>query len=830
MSEPALARVEPILLEALQLDPAARPAFLARRCGDDEALRREAESLLALDPAATAFLERPELDAAARALHGEAAAASLIGRQLGHYRLDAVLGIGGMGEVYRAFDGALKREVAVKVLAAPLAGHPDRPSALAEAQASSRLTHPNIVAIHGVGEVDGVAFIAMELVRGRTLRDRLTDGPLPAAEVLAIATQLGDALAAAHADGVVHRDLKPENVMLTKSGAVKVLDFGIARRADSAAEALAGGTAGYMAPEQAHGEPARPASDQYSFGVILHEMLTGQRPGAAAEWPGVETMAPALGDVVRRCLAAAPADRYATTADLVAALRGVPRPDAAPVLSRRRVLQAGFAAAAVAVTGAAVWSVGPWAGRRRVVAVLPFANLSGDGDADHLADGLTATLIERLAVMPALAVLPRTLVFNFRGDGRDDGTAALGRELGADVVLDGTVVRRGAAIGVAARLDDVASGRTLWAATFERPASELLVVEEEIAQAIVDQGVRVRLSAEQRRRLTRRTTTDPVAYEHYLRAVHLCQQETEAAYLEARDLLADALTRDPRFGAGHVQMATTYAVMAVDGLERPTEAWPESSRHVRLALASDPDLADAHACTASQEFFFNWNWEAAEDAWRLAMRFGGAEVHPDLYTARALQRAAVGRLDEALAFVREARHLDPVTPAFAVREADLRLLAGDAATAAEVYRRVLAGQPEDSRALAGLSAACARLGLVAEAVTHRRHLHQVVGDDVALVGPTGASDADELRRLDRAGAEAELRLLDTRARSGGYVSPLDVARQQARLGDHAAAARLLDAALADRAPGLALLDVDPAWAGMRVEASFQAIRARVGLA
>ncbi|MGD9902492.1 MAG: protein kinase [Vicinamibacterales bacterium] len=827
MTDPGLARVEPILLEALQLEPGARAAFLDRVCGSDEALRREAESLLALDPAAAAFLERPAIEAAARALHDEATTASLVGRVLGDYRVEAVIGRGGMGEVYRAYDRQLMRAVAVKVLgpAPPTGG--DRTPALAEAQASSRLAHPNIVTVYGVGEADGLAFIVMELVRGRTLRERLAAGPLPLVETMALALQLADALAAAHDEGVVHRDLKPENVMITAGGHLKVLDFGIAGRSDGAAGGWHGGTAGYMAPEQVSGEPALPASDQFSFGVILHEMLTGQPPGGLAAAPPYE-LPPALADVLRRCLAAAPADRFATTADLVTALRMVPLPVARGV-TRRRLLQGAFVATAAAATAGVVWGVGPWAGRRRVVAVLPFANQSADGDADHLAEGLTATLIERLGVMPSLTVLPRSLVFNFRGAAATRAASELGRELGADVVLAGTIGRRGTMLDVAARLDEVGSGRTLWAATFVRPATELLVVEEEIAQAIVDQGVRLRLSADQRRRLLRRTTTDPVAYEQYLRAVHLCQQETEDAYLEARELLDDALARDPRFGAGHVQLATTYAVMAVDGMERPTDAWPESSRHVRLALAGDPDLADAYACTAAQEFFFNWNWDAAEDAWRLAMRFGGGEVHPDLYTARALQRAALGRMDEALTFVRRARQVDPVTPMFAIREADLLLRAGDPGAAALSYRRVLAGQPDEPRALAGLAAACVDLGRLDEAVALRRRLHGLAGDADALAGGPAATATAELRRLDRAGADAELRILAIRERGGDYVSPLDVARQYARLGDHDAAARRFDAALADRAPGLAMLDLDPAWEGMRSDPRFLAVRRRVGL-
>jgi eukaryotic-like serine/threonine-protein kinase len=841
MTSDLFSRAEPILAEALSLEGDARTARLDHACGRDPALRREVESLLAFEVAAAAFLERPALEDVAREMASELDPAGLVGRQLGDYRVDGVLGVGGMADVYRVRNLPLARDEALKVLASsPLVPDADRARVESEARAASRLNHPNIVTIFAVGEADGLHFIAMELVEGDTLRQRLAAGPLPTPVVADFAVQLSEALASAHAAGIVHRDLKPENIKITPGGRLKVLDFGIAgwTHADTAGGAVAG-TAGYMAPEQAEGQPARPASDQFSFGVILHELLAGRAPFVAKDHSAMlaaaRTATPAtiagldaFGDaLMRRCLAKAPEDRFASTDELARACREWRTRVLSEGMTRRRLLQAAALAMTAAATGVATWSLGPWSAPSRRLAVLPFRNVSGDADADYLAAGLTATLIERLGVMPSLTVLPRSLVANFAGS--SDAPSDIGRQVTADVVISGEVTRSTNRLVVAAQLLDVGSGQTLWSARYEQPPGGLLLVEEQIAQAIVDEGVRLRLNAEERRRLVRRDTADPEVFDLYLRAVYLCEQETEAAYLEAREILTRALERDRDFGPAHVQMAATYAVMAVDGLERPTDAWPQSSRHVRLALQATPDAADAHASAASHEFFFNWNWEAAEAEWRQAMRFGGADLHPDLYASRALQRAALGRLDEAVALARRARAVDPVSPMFAVREADFLTLMGDASRATAIYEAVLADAPGDVRALFGLSDALRALGRLDEAVAHRRRAHLVLGEHEVMADERLTDDAAELRRLDVASARAQLAALADRAAAGGYVSPIDVARQHARLGETEQAVALFDQAVADRAPGLVMLDVDRAWDTMRGDPRFKALSSRVGL-
>jgi len=816
------ARAEPLVARALGFDAAARDAWVAEACAGDPALEAEVRALVRLAARAPDFLTGTAFDDLAREQAAVLRPDALVGQRIGPYRLDALVGSGGMADVFRAHHHDLARTEALKIF--PAGGDPAAARVIAEARAASALNHPNVVTTFAVGEADGWHFIAMEWLDGETLRARVARGPVPAVETADMAVQLAAALVAAHRAGIVHRDLKPENVIVTPAGRLKVLDFGIAARTGHDARPVAAGTGGYMAPEQAAGDPAGPASDQYAFGVMLHEMLTGQRPPAAGLGETPASTGDADADVlIRRCVRRDPASRYPTTGALAVATHDWLDRRRRAGLTRRRLLQAAGLAAAAGVAG---WTWWPDPAPRRI-AVLPFRNTSGDPAADYLAGGLPATLIERLAAFPALHVLPRTLMANF-GEGAG-APREVGQRLGADLVLSGTVTAVGTSLAVTADLLDVPSGRTLFSTRYDEPATGLLAVEERLAKAIVDRGIGTRLSPPRERRAAHPGTTDARAYDLYLRAVHLCEQESESGYAAARGLLDEALARDPRFGPGHVQMAATFVQAALDGYERPTEAWPQSSRHVRLAIDANPDAADAYASAAAQDFFFTWDWDAAEASWRRAMRFDGADLHPDLHTARSLQRAALGRFDEALALARDARRIDPVSPMFAVREADLLVYLGRLDDAIAAYESVLTTSPRDPRALFGLADALRAAGRLEDAVLARHRAHALAQDLPDAAADALDQPAEELARLDRLSAEAELGALRARAFEGRYVSPLDAARQYARRGDYDAAARQFESALADRAPGLTMLDVDRAWDGMRADPRFRQLRERVGL-
>ena len=446
-------RIEEVYHAALELASGERPAFLAEACAGDPALLQEVESLLGYESAAGDFLEKPALEDAATGLVTEAAPPPKQWR-LGGYEILSPLGAGGMGEVYRARDLRLGREIAVKVLARSSTGGPGELRRFEdEARLASGLNHPNIVTIYGVGETLDQAYIAMELVRGRTLRQILAAEPLPLKDTLHLAAQLTDALAAAHASGIVHRDLKPENLMVTPEGLLKVLDFGIAKllgtqtlstKASEAETETARtnltetgtilGTVGYMSPEQAAGLPADHASDQFNFGTILYEMLAGKRAFQRSTKAGTlaaiikeepepiqnlnADVSASLRAVLARCLEKDPAKRYASTRDLateVHRLRSqMERDESAPGLSRRRALWFGAAAAVAIAAVLAAWTLWPRDTGLRSLAVLPFTNTLHDEKLEYLCEGLTKSVIRGISRLPSLSVKAASAISHFR--------------------------------------------------------------------------------------------------------------------------------------------------------------------------------------------------------------------------------------------------------------------------------------------------------------------------------------------------------------------------------------------------------------------------------
>jgi len=837
--------VERLYHAARERGPAERAAFLRAECADPE-LFREVETLLEHDTAAGNFLETPAVEeslVSITASHGPLPA----GHRIGGYEVLELIGSGGMGDVYRARDLRLEREVALKVV--------DRATTLDdayvrrfedEARAASGLVHPGIVTIYGVGEDADTAFIAMELVRGSTLRKRMDDGRLATGEAVAWAVDLADALAAAHEAGVVHRDLKPDNVMVTADGRVKILDFGIAKRTGSveAERTRVEGTAGYMSPEQAAGLVVDHTTDQFSFGAVCYEMLTGRRAfrgdTSTAIIEAVRTVEPApitrldpdvpagIRAAVERCLEKAPAGRYPSTRDLAGQLRAAAsdwQHEEAVRRMRRQTLWLAGAAAGVAVAGWSTWRFWPAGPSPRSLAVLPFDNTDGDPGVDYLCEGLSEGVLRLLYFLPGIDVRPRSAMSQLIGVSA--GPTEAGRRLAVEAVLAGAVALRGDRIEVSARLVDVATGADLWAEDYNRPAADMIRMEHDLARAIVADGIRRPLDDRTARRLDRPATEHAEAFDLYLRALYLHRLEGESNYLRARALLQHAVALDPAFALAQVSLASTFTVMTIDGFERPVDAWPESNRAVRQALEVDGALAEAHSEQSSAWFFFDHDWQGAESAWKRAVDARSSPTLPDLLSGAAVKLWALGRMDEALTMARRARGLDPLTPRFARQEADLLIHAGRPAEAIATYEELLQADAADAASLFGLADACRARGDIRRAVAVRRHAHEVIG---WIDAPATADDGDlAYRALERAEAERELADLARRVEAGFYVSPLDAARARARLGDRDGAIRDLDAAFEERSPGLVFLRVDRAWQELHEDLRFQAAVELVGL-
>jgi serine/threonine-protein kinase len=825
--------VESVAAAALEQPTDKRIAFLDETCGDDSALRTEVESLLAYEGAAEHFLSRVALEEAARMFADQSASESAECLIPG-YEISELLGAGGMGEVYRARDQRLDREVAIKVFPRAAGHEQPTPRFEEEARAASALNHPNIVTIYSVGNQDDLAYIVMELVSGRRLRDLLADGTLPEARILDLAVQLADGLAAAHAAGIVHRDLKPENIMVTDEGLVKILDFGIARRRQGSSVVPAqavrvspgvvtgygriAGTIGYMAPEQAAGESVDYRADQFSLGAILDEM-NPERQAAGS-----------LAHVIERCLNPNPEDRYASTRALASDLRRIRDQSLhgrhRTEMTRRRAVMLGSAALVTTAAGISAWRWLPALTRPRRLAVLPFTNALQDADAEYLCDGIADVLIRQLGRMPALTVSAWNTVVQLKGKPNDP--RKVGQQLGVDEVLMGSVNIGGGRAQVQAELVDATTGTRIWGEEFKRSDADVLAIQTDLAGAIIADGLHLKLTDAENRDLRQTLTADPAAYRLFLQAIHHFRLEKEQDYLEARGLLEMAVERDPTFALALLTLASTYSVMAVDGYDDPRVVWPHSHAYVTRALAADPMLPDAHAERATEAFFYKWDWATAQQEWDEALK-SPRNVQAELLTSYALQQWALGRNDEALRSARAARSADRLSPMLAVREADVLATSGRFDAAADLYSKAIHDQPDATAAYFGLAEVHRSQGRIDDALDSFRRGFEAAGSDAShtlasLHGRAG------LRELDRILAEGALASLMERVQAGKYASPLDWARAYARLGRTEMTFFHLEEAFTHRSAGLVLLKVDRAWDTVRSDPHFGAAVRRVGLA
>jgi len=605
----------------------------------------------------------------------------MIGTKLAHYEITSHLGTGGMGEVYQATDGRLGRSVAIKLLPEAFMHDHGRAARFErEARVLASLNHPNIAVIHGIEESAGRKFLVMELVGGETLAERIQRGPVAIDEAIHIAKQIAEGLESAHEKGIVHRDLKPANIKVTTHGQVKLLDFGLAKALAGDAtefdpsnsptinrsETNAGmilGTAAYMSPEQAQGKPVDERSDIFSFGAVLYELLSGRRP-----FPGASTIevlsavmrdeptpmsAPEpVGSIVRRCLAKRAQDRFASAAELKVALNRIPTK--------------------------------PAVHERPSIAVLPFANMSGDKEQEYFSDGLAEEVIILLAQIPDLKVIARTSAFAFKGQNTD--IRRIADALGVTSILEGSVRKAGSRIRVTAQLITANDGSHLWSQRFDRDMDDVFAVQDEIAQAIAE-ALQVKLAL----RATKHKPSLP-AYEAYLRYRYYQWGFTPESLQRARECLDQALALDPQFALPYVGLADIHIASAAVGGMASREAMPRARTLAQRALELDPDLPEAHAMLGIVAGHCDLDWKEAERRFRLAMEREPISCHLRQWFSNffllSIGRAAeakgqmlrvldedplsqmwhcmltnvlssLGQYDEALATIKKAVELDP---------------------------------------------------------------------------------------------------------------------------------------------------------------------------
>ncbi len=791
----------------------------------------------------------------------------MIGQKISHYRIHSQLGAGGMGVVYGALDEQLQREVAIKVLPPEaVADDTARRRLLREARLASQLNHPQICTIYEVGDSEGVAYIAMERVEGRPLDILAGARGLPPETVIRYGTQIADALAYAHEHGIIHRDLKCANVIVTGDGRVKVLDFGLAMRVASrdggGATQLSGGltesgaivgTPHSMAPEILRGDVADARSDLWSLGVLLYEMASGTRPfqgttgielGAAILHAPPEPLparVPAgLAAIIDRCLAKDPAQRYRQAGEVRAALEGlVPastggataagqqsgsrawaaRPGrawlwaavAAPLLLAALVLL-DFAGMRTRLFGT------PGAGPITSLAVLPLDNFSHDPDQQYFADGMTEELITALAQIGTLRVISRTSVMGFKGTRLS--MPEIGRKLGVDAIVEGSVQRSGNRVRITAQLIRAASDQHMWAHSYERDLSDALTLQDEVAGAIANQ-VQAHLTPTQQQKFASARPVSAKSYELYLRALDASRRWDKRSEQAALEFLKQAIKDDSTY-------APAWAALGLVYLAHPgsPSAYREEVARAReatgRALALDPDLGLAHAVKAQIEFEEDWNWAAAERSFKRA-----SELSPSLFEAHHQYShllMCLGRVEESLEQSRIALALDPLNTAATLHMGWHHLVAGQFDQAIEQYAATLRLDPSYSAAYMQLAQAYTLTGRHDEAAAAwNKRLELTGGSDSLLMNALLAArrgQTDEAQRLTS-------RLIDG-ARDGNEGA-YDVATVLAQLDRKDEAFRWLDRAVTAREVGVTSLKLDPFLTGLHADPRFSALLRRMGL-
>ena len=455
--------------------------------------------------------------------------------------------------------------------------------------------------------------------------------------------------------------------------------------------------------------------------------------------------------------------------------------------------------------------------------MLPFENATRDPNAEYLGDGLTESLIDQMSRLPALKVMARTTVMRFKNT-RDPQAA--GRQLGVGAVLVGKISKRGSQLVVNAELADVSTGARLWGQTYDRPATDLLRVQDSIAWEIAD-GLRLRLSPQEKQSLTAHTTQNPEAYELSLKARFLLQQSTEEDDLEARRLYLQAIEKDPRFVDAYLGVATTYARSAGEGYARPAEAWAGAREYAEKALKLDPGNFGARVSLAVRHYQFDWDWPLAE------REFRELSDDPRLFVSLAYQPAAVfylitGRPEQSVALLESGLRFDPQNVESRVMKADHLAAAGRLDESIAEYKAIMPKAPADAEPLFGLADALKRRGDIAGAIGALRKACELADEPMGVQALANSATEKDYERAEAAVAGDRLRRFEALAKER-YVSPLDLARLNAMVGNREVAFALLQRALTERSPGLAFLKVDKAWGSIRDDARFASIVQRVGI-
>jgi serine/threonine protein kinase len=566
-----------------------------------------------------------------------------IGETISHYSIIKKLGEGGMGEIYLAEDTKLKRRVAIKFLSSIVTiNKTDKERFLQEAQAAAGISHPNVCIIHDIKEYQNQPFIVMEYVEGQTIGEKIKDERLKIKEAVDYAIQIAEASCAAHEKGIIHRDIKSDNIMVTANQQIKVMDFGLARIKGSeplTKDSSGSGTLAYMSPEQIEGKEIDVGSDIFSFGVVLYEMLAGRRPfdedyesaliyAILNEEPEPLTMANNkipidLEKIVHKALAKNRSDRYQRMTEIIHDLRRLVEKSSGQMFQS--------------------------------LVVLPLTNYSNDPEQEYFVDGMTEAMITYLAKFHSLRIISRTSAMHYKSTKKS--IPEIVRELNVDAVVEGSVLREGKKVRITVQLIHAATDTHIWAENYDRDFKDILLLQSEVAQAIA-RKINVKLTQKENKNLMRIRPVNPESYDAYLKGRFHWYKLSPQNYLKALEYFSLALEKDPQCALAHTGIAMVWIARVYWGTTAPREAMPEAKSSVKEAIKIDNTLEEAHDVLARILYFYDWDWDGAERAFKHAIQINPNKADVHLFYSSFLR--SIGRSDEAMSEAELGLELDPL--------------------------------------------------------------------------------------------------------------------------------------------------------------------------